>query len=80
MSWRKYVRNLKWLLPIFVLHTSSACCRAHVEPTCISAKPKLAPLPPETSRATRPDSTELLKRASTWSESSVELLDSVSTN
>lgn len=80
MSLLRYANSMKWLLPIFVLAMSSACCKAHVEVRYISVKPKLEPLPPETSQAMQPDSTELLKRAESWSENSEQLLDSVTSN
>ncbi len=46
----------------------------------ISARPKLAPLPPETLRAMQPNSTASLARASEWSRNSERLLNSVTGN
>ena len=80
MNWPKLGRNMKWLLVACGLIFSSACCKARIEPRYINVMPKLEPLPAETLQAMQPDSTELLKKAEDWYESSGELLDSVTDN
>lgn len=68
------------LLLLSALCTSSGCLAARAEPRCTDLRPRPGHLPPEISQIMRPDSTELSKRASDWSESSEQLLDSVKTN
>lgn len=71
---------MKWLLLTSVLFMSSACCKARSELRYTNVKPKLEPLPAEILQAMQPDSTELLKKAEDWYESSGKLLDSVTNN
>ena len=77
--WRKLAMTLLVLFWLSALLTSSGCCKAHVEVRYIETKLHPAPLPPEILQAMQPNSTELLKRAENWSESSGKLLDSVTT-
>ena len=71
---------MKKLSLLLLLSTLCACASRPKEPLYINIKPKLDPLSAEVSRAMQPNSTELLKRAGAWSESSRQLLDSVKPN
>lgn len=70
---------LLWLL-LSALSMSTGCRRTTAGPRCTDLRPQPAPLPPEILLITQPDSTDLLQRASRWSENSQQLLDSVKTN
>lgn len=80
MTQSKLARPTKWLLLLSALAMSSGCCRAPIVQPCTETRPKPTPLPEAISQTTQPDSTELLKRAEDWSESSRQLLDSVTPN
>lgn len=80
MIWYKLGSSMKCLLLISVLTMSSGCCRVPGEPRYIIVRPSPGPLSSEILQTMQPDSTELLKRAESWSENSRLLLDSVNTN
>lgn len=77
MHWFKLIKITAMLFPICVLLMSAGCCSPRIEQRYIAVRPKLEPLPAETLQAMQPNSTELLKKADTWYESSGQLLDSV---
>lgn len=67
------------LLPLLTLALPLASCGKTVpgESLCIGLRPKLEPLSEQTLQAMQPNSTELSQRASDWSKSSTQLLNSV---
>lgn len=80
MNWFKLVKAMLLTSLLFVVYTSSGCCKAHVAVKPTAVKPKLEPLPAEVLQAMQPNSTELSKRAEDWYSSSGKLLDSVTDN
>lgn len=73
-------RNTRLLMLLFASSLSSGCLRAHAGPRCTELRPRPALLQPEILLLMQPDSTQLLNEASTWSNDSKQLLDSVKTN
>lgn len=73
-------RTMRLLMLLCALSTSAGCRRISAEPRCTELRPQPAPLPPEILLLMQPDSTQLLNEASTWSNDSKQLLDSVKTN
>ena len=80
MNWQKLNDFMIWPLLISALLFSVGCCSAKTAQRYTVARPKLEPLPAATLQAMQPDSTELLKKAEDWYESSGQLLDSVTSN
>lgn len=80
MNSLKRIRPTTWLWPLCVLSLLTGCASQPCVPTYIAVKPKVTPLSAELSQAMQPNSTDLLKRAEDWYESSGKLLDSVTAN
>jgi hypothetical protein len=70
-------RNISLSCLVFALIMSAGCASLKPEPTYIVVKPKAEPLSETTLQAMRPNSTDSLKRAYSWSENSRRLLNSV---
>lgn len=67
-------------LMLCVVTTLTACSSVPPEPQFTNVRPQVAPLSAQVSQAIQPNSTDLLKRADLWLESSEQLLNCVTSN